>query len=370
MKYRALAFFALVLLAAVSAAAETIEGVVTNGTTGRPQPGATVELLKLDQGMEPIAQATTDSAGRYRLANPPRAGTGAPYLLRVTYAGVSYHQPARLQGSPTTRVDMEVFEKTTSERDLVVDIHGLSLEPAEGQLAVNEIFVVHNHARPSQTIFREGGTFRFAVPAAARELSLSVAGPTGMPLEQTPIAGKPPGQYLVDFPLRPGPTTVRLRYRLDYADARYAFSLKGFYPANRTRVFVPTEGVEISSKSLASLGEDPTLHLLAYGVESLPVGGAVEFEVRGVARESARQAAQTGDRPAAGSPGSVTIFPNAVAEARWYILAFAFFVLALGLYYLYVADHAPQGRPAEPAPGKKRRKSRAEQVDDHTLARH
>ena len=366
------AWFLLFALAAVPAAAETIQGVVTNGTTGRPQPGASVELLKLDQGMEPIAQTTTDGAGRYTLANVPPPGGGAPYLVRVTYAGVNYHQPARFEGSPAAQVNVEVFERTISEKGLIVNIHGIALEPSEGQLTVREVYVVANDARPPHTVSRDGGTFRFSVPSAARELSLSVEGPTGMPLEQTPAAaGKQPGQYLVDFPLRPGSTRVRVRYRLDYPDARSAFSVAAFYPVAHTQVFIPPEGVELSSKALQSLGVEPETHMQAYGAEALAAGARLDFELRGTAPESAQQAAQTEDTSTAGGPGSVTIFPNAVADARWYILAFTFFVLVLGLYYLYMTDRAPQGPPSEAAPRTKRQKPhRSEKVDDHTLARH
>lgn len=368
MNARPLVLGLMLLLAAAPAVGETIEGVVTNGTLGRPQPGASVALLKPDQGMEPLRETTTDARGRYRLADVPPAGGGAPYLVRVTYAEVSYHQPVLFKGAPTVSVDVAIFERTTSEKDLVVDIHGLSLDPAEGRLGVREAFAVENRSLPPRTIFRSGGTFRFTLPAAAKGVNLSVQGPAGMPLEQTPIEAAP-GQYLVDFPLRPGTTQVRLSYQLDYAAARARLALEAFYPVSHTQVFIPSGGVDISSETLKPLGTEPSTKMQVYGVENLSAGAAVEFEISGNPPASARQAVENESE---GGVGSVTIFPNAVGQARWYILALTFFVLVLGLYYLYMADRPAESEPAKRASGGKRRRLRreAEPIDDQPLARH
>lgn len=363
---RCLAVILLSLLSAV-AAAETIEGVVINGTRGVAQPGAAVSLLTLDQGMEPIREAKTDARGHFRFADVP-AATGAPYLVRVTYAGVAYHRPVRLAGGPSAAVEIEVYERTISEARVAVSLHGLSLDPSASGLAVREVFAVENPTRPPMSIHRPGGTFQFALPTSAKDLQVTVEGPGGMPLEQTPSEVSP-GQYRIDFPLRPGTTQVRMSYRLDYPNTRAKLALKAFYPVAQTQVFVPAPGVEFSSAALKPLGVEPTSQLNAYGAENLPAGTAVEFEVRGTA-PPATQSTSEGAGAAEGGVGSVTIFPNTVAQARWYILAFTFFVLALGLYYLYQADRSSTNKSTPGAARAKRRAHRvAEPLDDDTAAR-
>ena len=62
-----ISFIALVLLLASFAAAETLTGVVKNGTTNKPSAGDQVVLLKLSQGMEEAGRTKTDSQGEIQL---------------------------------------------------------------------------------------------------------------------------------------------------------------------------------------------------------------------------------------------------------------------------------------------------------------
>lgn len=364
MKARCLVLCLLLFVCSL-ARAESIEGIVTNGTRNRPQASAAISLLKLDQGMQPIRETTTDTQGRYRFADVP-ADTGASYLVRVTYAGVTYHKPALFQSGTAARVDVEVYERTSSEKAIAVDVHGIAFDPSEGRLRVREAYAVANQTRPPLTVYGEGGTFRFALPTNVKDVELSMQAPTGMPLEQTPVE-KLPGQYAVDFPLRPGTTQVRLSYSLDYPVARAQMALRSFYAVNHTQVFIPSTGVELSSRSLTPLGTDSERQLSIYGAENLSAGSVVEFEVSGTAPAAARAG---GEGDSANQAGSVTIFPNAAGQARWYIVILAFFVLVLGLYYLYQADGPAESGPAKNHSQAKRRPRRAtEPIDDHTSAR-
>ena len=84
--HSAAAIALLVLATAVSAAAGTVTGTVHNGTNqGKPTAGVDVILIKLQGGMEPVAQTKTDSQGRYHLENDA-IGQG-PMLIRARLWG-------------------------------------------------------------------------------------------------------------------------------------------------------------------------------------------------------------------------------------------------------------------------------------------
>ena len=84
----------ITLLAAASLQAAGINGVVSNGTTGKPQAGVHVSLMKLDQGMVEIGHAVSGADGGFSIDAPPPAAD-IPYLLRADYQDVQYHGAAR-----------------------------------------------------------------------------------------------------------------------------------------------------------------------------------------------------------------------------------------------------------------------------------
>src|SRR5690348_2027304 len=86
MKLNALKVALLVLSAASIAAAQTITGTVTNGTTGKPAGGVDVALVTLSQGMNESGSTKTDAAGKFSF----ELKEGGPHLVRVDYKGASY----------------------------------------------------------------------------------------------------------------------------------------------------------------------------------------------------------------------------------------------------------------------------------------
>src|SRR5882762_7821427 len=100
------AFRALLFqLLALSIAAAAVDGTVTNRTTGKPQPGATVTLYKLGQnGLESVESVKSDAAGKFRIDQDLQG----PRLLRTAYDGVTYNHmlPPR---APTTGLSLDVY---------------------------------------------------------------------------------------------------------------------------------------------------------------------------------------------------------------------------------------------------------------------
>src|SRR5436190_23369185 len=80
----------LIALLAICAqlASAAVDGTVTNRTTGKPQPGATVTLYKLGQnGLESIESVKSDAAGKFRIDQNLKG----PRLLQSAYDGVTYN---------------------------------------------------------------------------------------------------------------------------------------------------------------------------------------------------------------------------------------------------------------------------------------
>src|SRR5580704_15475979 len=103
---------AFALLAFSVAANAAVDGTVTNGTTGKPQAGATVTLFQpTQQGPQFIDSVKTDAAGKFTITKEVPAGGAGPLLLQAVYGGVQYNRMIP-PGTPTTGVDIPVYESS------------------------------------------------------------------------------------------------------------------------------------------------------------------------------------------------------------------------------------------------------------------
>src|ERR1700733_1494324 len=90
----------------------SIDGTVINRTTGKPQPGVSITLVKPGaQGMQTIGTAVSDAAGHFVFEKDQPGG--GPQLLQASYNGVNYNK-LMTPNIPTTNVALEVFEATKS----------------------------------------------------------------------------------------------------------------------------------------------------------------------------------------------------------------------------------------------------------------
>src|SRR5438105_7143376 len=95
-------------LLALSIAAAAVDGTVTNRTTGKPQPGATVTLYKLGQnGLESVESVKSDAAGKFRIDQDLKG----PRLLQSAYDGVTYNHMLP-PGAPESGVALDVFQSS------------------------------------------------------------------------------------------------------------------------------------------------------------------------------------------------------------------------------------------------------------------
>ena len=86
------------LLAAVTTWA-AVDGVVWNGTTGREQAGVAITLVKLEQGMMPVASARSDAAGKFHFAQNI-VGADTKYTFSVAQNPTQPPRPRSRPGLP------------------------------------------------------------------------------------------------------------------------------------------------------------------------------------------------------------------------------------------------------------------------------
>jgi len=329
------------LLASVSFAG-TVTGTIRNGTTGKPAAGVDVILIQLQGNMEPVAQTKTDANGHYQLDHPA-LGSGA-MLIRAVYRGVNYHEPAT-PGKAT--VDIEVFEPTDKASAFAVTGHAIVFQPNGSDMVVDEEYLISNKSQPPVAYYRSGGSFLFSIPTGAQLGEVSVVGPSGMPLTQSPVSvGK--SQEGIDYPFRPGDSSVRLSYKLPYPGNQATLRFVSPYAVDRLAVFAPPP-MQVSGNGFSPTGQQQGFNV--YMRQSVAANTPSSVSVSGTGSVPQPAAAAAGNpggddsqNPAVNSrvdssaqvpAASITPLPARLDSLRWYVVGGFAAIFALGLMYLW-----------------------------------
>lgn len=198
---------ALLLAAALHAA---VDGTVVNGTTGKPQGGATVTLFKLDQnGPNAIETIKAGPDGSFKFAQDLQG----PHLLQAVHDGMVFNRMLP-PGQPTSGIAISVYSASADPGKAKVTTHMILLEPNSSELSVNESIIFQNEGNTAYYDTARG-TLRVAIPdSAAGKVRVMVSGPNSMPIERALEKTKAAGVYTVDFPVKPGETRFDLTYAL------------------------------------------------------------------------------------------------------------------------------------------------------------
>lgn len=213
-------------------AADAIHGTVRNQTTGKAAAGDEVILLRLQNGMEAEASTRTDADGAFTL---PLATVGGQYVVRVIHQGVNYDQNL----SSSAHLEISVFDAVAkAPGGLRGNLGIVKVESADEMLKVTEMYSIRNASSPpvTQTGPRN---FEFSLAQEAKFDSFQArkAGGVWLNLTPVPVKGKP-GDWAVDFPLRPGETLFKFTYRLPY-DGLATLHVKLAYPIENLAVVHP-----------------------------------------------------------------------------------------------------------------------------------
>ena len=272
------ALTALLLLPAIGWGA--IQGRVYNGTTENFVPRVPVTLIEIGgaRGMAPVDEVYTSSDGSFAFDRElgGTSGRAVHGMLRAEFEGVSYSQIIA-PGAPTDDVRVTVYSVTEGE-ELKPRVHGLLLEPEDGEMVVNEFFSFVNETQPPRT-FRDPdrGSLRFYLPAEARSsLQVTTRGPAGMPLRGAASDTDEQDIYAVDFPLKPGENSIQLIYRVPHTDGG-SYRGRVLYDGLATTVVVPP-GVSVEGEGLIPRPPEPQTQGPAFGI---PATRNLRFPFRG-----------------------------------------------------------------------------------------
>jgi hypothetical protein len=341
---RRLVFFLFLLtFSFAAAAAQTIEGKVTNGTTDKPAAGVEVVLLRLAQGMDEGGRTRTDAQGRFsfKVDDP-----SAPYLIRVTHQGVNYF--ARPEGGAPA--DIVIFDAAASVDGITVIAHVQRLEAqSEEWLEVQEVHALRNASNPPRT-WMAPRTYQVMLPEGAQIESGMAASATSMPVTSAPVPDdKEKNRYGFVFPIRPGDTRFQIAYRLPYG-GKAKLQPRLLYPAEHKVVMLPKSmqfKPEPAAEALYQPMDEPDAQVRV--ATSARPGQPLGFEVSGT---GVIPATPEGGEQQAGAPqtqgpggglGPPIEAPDPLKEYRWYILGGFVVVLAVAGFLLF-------RRPAAAAP--------------------
>jgi hypothetical protein len=327
---------ALSFLMLASLASAAIDGTVTNRTTGKPQPGATVTVYKITQnGPESVESVKSDAAGKFRIDQSLQG----PRLLQTAYDGVTYNHMLP-PGRPSTGVALDVYNSAKQPGGAKVMQHMVILEPGASEMAVSEGFIWLNSG-PTTFNDPQNGTLKFYAPPGAKGIQVNATAPQGMPIRTAPSPAGQPDVYKIDFPIKPGETSIQLNYTVPFASPG-VFEGKAFYKGGPTSLIVPA-GVSLKGAGIETRGQEPRTKASVY--QTTQAAYKVEIEGTGELKrgDPAAESEQSG-------PQIQFVLPRLYDKLYW-VLALSFSILLLGFVLLYRA-----GQTAEPAKGSGKKK--------------
>jgi hypothetical protein len=321
------------LAAAPARAQEKITGRVVNGTTHQPVANQLVQLLVPRRGMQQVATATSDAAGRFSL--DASGSAGAPVaLVQATYKDVNY----RMVATPGEAAELTVYENTPTAPALRIPSARILMQADGQRVRVQELFAVGNTSEPPRTYLNPNGTFLFHLGQGAENPQAAVIGEMNMPLPEGTLNGKSPGEFAINYSLHPGITAILIAYEADYSAGQFTLQDRVNYPIAQAELHVVPASLSVDSSIFKSAGVDAA-------------NDAQGFTAAGVASGTALQARLSGE-PAtpteAGSEGDIQTTPNPLTRLGVPLLACVLLILlwALGVRF---AKEWPRYRNHQPS---------------------
>jgi hypothetical protein len=305
-----------------------IEGVVMNNTKSKPQPGATVTLIRLGSGMTSAGTVQSDAQGKFRLEQDLEAKS--PHLLQVMHQGVTYNTMLP-PGSASTGIELPVYDASANAPEAKVSQHMVLLEPTGTELRVSETFIYANSGKV--TFNRPDGTLSFYIPPdLSTPLRVVVQAPQGMPVQRSAEKGKEPNTYVVKYPMRPGETRIDLSYALPAATK---FASRILHSGGPVRIVVP-KGVKLEGAGLSEMGihqeTQATIYELKGETLALNIEGTGSLRAAGGTRSSENSATEEDT-----SPGIEQAKPR-IYKRLEIVIALSLAMLAIGFVLLYRSD--------------------------------
>ncbi len=351
---------AIFALALASAAAQTLTGTVTNGTTNKPAVGDEVILINLANGMDVAGSTKADSNGKYSF----KVTVPGPHLIRAVHQGVTYHQMAP---PGVNTADVSVYDVVTKVADLSVTADVLRFQADSGSMQGIRLFVVSNTSSPAKTQMNDHN-FEFYLPPGAKIEQIQAQSPNGQPIpaEATPQSDK--NRYAIAFPLRPGETQFQVEFTLPYS-GEIKIDPKPLYPAAHLVIVLPKtmQFTAANPSSFQSMQDPRQGDSNVEEAKQIKPGQPLAFTLKGngiitespgetasgAAQQEQAQPQASNNRPGGGL-GAPIDAPDALQQYRWPILGGFALLLAIGGWIVTKRQTSPSppaaAASASPAP--------------------
>lgn len=355
--------FALILflLCSAAASAQSLRGVVANGTTNKPSAGDEVLLKRVGNGMEDAGKTTTNARGEFTF-NVPQA----PYVIWVKHQDVTYTAVAP-PGS--NRVAVQVFDKAANVSDVRVAERIIFLQTAQGNdssLGVQELYTLVNTSKPPRT--QSGGnTLEIYLPEGATVQDAAARYAEGMALKTAPVPQTEKNKYAFVYPIRPGgETQFEIVYTLPYSgkhgfDPRFTgeggslavvtpLSMK--FTAADNSVYQPTNSSQFPGMNLYVIRNMTAQQRLGFTIEG---AGVIQRGSEQATASGGGNAPQAEDNRPGGGLGVPNSRPNPLHSVQWTFLGVLFLFLGIGAAYVYLSNRRePVPEPAKGEPQERR----------------
>ncbi|MDE3178388.1 MAG: hypothetical protein KGM47_01910 [Acidobacteriota bacterium] len=280
----ALAMPLIMLVAPCSAlAAGRIEGRILNGTTNRPAAGQEVQLLAPAKAeIHQLAVTHTNADGRF-VFKTPVIKPNSFFLVQAVHQGVNYHAPVRLGAVPQAQASFKIYDSTSAPPAFHVTSARFVVRAEGDKVRVEELYALRNTATPPVSYVDPGGTFKFNLGKDAGQPSVAVAGEMNMPLPQDAQPGKAPGQFSIQYPLKPGLTVVMVEYESDYGAGVFHLTDSIPYAIDELELDVVPASMTVKSQLFRSVGTDADTSGEKFTASNLAAGDVIKASFSGAA---------------------------------------------------------------------------------------
>ncbi|MEE8194612.1 MAG: hypothetical protein V3T73_03825, partial [Dehalococcoidales bacterium] len=241
---------------AAAAADGVVEGRVINGTEGSGQVADQEITLKSYRDDTEVASATTrtDAEGSFIFT---ALATEADYSYNITLifqeAGYDGERFGFSPGETAKTVQMTVYDATSSDEAIRVDISHTVIYIDSGRLLVKELYLFINDTdrtyigskRDAADEIRQ--TLRFSLPDGATGLQLEPAGD----LMECCIRDSDDG-FVDSMPVFPGFRNIAYSYSVSFAAGDYTLMRRVHYPIGLYELLVQDVGVRVTSDQMAT----------------------------------------------------------------------------------------------------------------------
>jgi hypothetical protein len=309
------------------------KGVVEGRLIDRTDPsivprGVELEVIELGAGMSIIRVDKTDSSGRFRIEGLPE---NQRLMIRADYKGANYHSQFSFNDAGKATVEIEVYEPTTSMKEIKVEGIQMAFQAQGDQLKSLETVTFNNQTNPPRTFMNPEGNFRISKPPGILEPpQIRVTAPgSSLPLVQSALESADGQSYYSLYPLRPGVTIFEVQLLLPYANRSYTYIKKFYQDAGPIDIGVIPQDLALSGTGLSKIQTDAQRNFSVYLSAPVKAGSKVEWTFTGGTAVS-----EPGASEGAGEP-TITTMPNDVEQNALIIGPLLLLGFILVLWYAF-----------------------------------